>query len=492
MPTATYAVNVDWNNDGDYGDANEACVANVQSVSIERGRDNELGEFQAGTCEIVLDNRSGLYSPTNSGGALYGNLLPHRPVQVRATFNASTYDLFTGYIDRIVPSPAWDKRNCYLYCVDGMAAKLNTPIRLGMQTDQRPDQIVGAILDAVGWGAGASYRTIDTYPDETIPYAWWDEAEALQATYDIAASSLGTFYIGGDGKAVWEGRHHRLKEPHLTSQATYNDTMFDLTYDYGTRSIKNIISAEYTNRTVQSAAVIWLCPTVPFLTTAVTYELDVDFDDPVSSITTPVANTDYIANTKGDGTGTDVTSDVSVTVASTYAQGCKLEVDYTDSSSGENCYLTALQLRGTPVTADDPIKKLAEDATSQTAYGDRKYALQGKFFHSEWTAQDFVDYYLTHYKDPRPDVMVSLFNSDKVASPTSHFENMLKLEISDRITLVSSELGLNAAFYIERIEHEIRERGNYHETRWTVSPVQTLDYWILGTSELDTETRLAY
>jgi len=503
MATATYAVLIDWNNNGSFLDANEDVSEAVQVIRIERGRSSELQRVQAGTAEIILKNEDGKYSPPNTSSPLYGNLLPCRPLRIRATFGGETYGLFWGYIDRIVPNPRWDRKNCYIYAVDGITAKLATDIRLPMQTEQRPDQIIGAILDAVGWPAGK--RAIDTEPTETIPYAWWDEASALQAIYDIMDSSLGLFYIRKHlGWACWEGRHHRLKPPHLTSQANYLETMVDLSYNLNPKSIKNQISAEFTNRTVQSQQSIWLCPTVMMFEDTIPQTIEVDFDDPVSSITTPVANVDFIGNSHSDGSGMDLTDEFGFDFPATYAQGCQLGISYTRSdpqNQPRHAYLTALQLRGTPVVAGDPIKKTAEDSTSQTAYGIRKLPLQGKFFPSEYVVQDFCDWYLALYKDPRAEISITLANHDKVTDPNTHFQKMLELEISDRITITATPgLELDDYFYIEKIMHEIREGGAFHETTWGVSPVITRAYWRLDYSPLPEgpnppntgTTRLAY
>ena len=37
--TTTYALHVDWNNDGDFGDTGEVITDRVMSVKFERGRD---------------------------------------------------------------------------------------------------------------------------------------------------------------------------------------------------------------------------------------------------------------------------------------------------------------------------------------------------------------------------------------------------------------------------------------------------------------------
>lgn len=76
-------------------------TADVREVTTHRGRQRALDQFAAGTCQVTLNNRVRRYDPQYSGaGAPYnGNILPMRRIRVRATYNAVTYDLFSGFID---------------------------------------------------------------------------------------------------------------------------------------------------------------------------------------------------------------------------------------------------------------------------------------------------------------------------------------------------------------------------------------------------------
>ena len=68
-------------------------------------------------------------------------------------------------------------------------------------------------------------------------------------------------------------------------------------------------------------------------------------------------------------------------------------------------------------------------------------------------------------------------------------------DISDRITLVANNdtgLGINEDFYIESEHHVVRPRDNTHTTRWTLSEVNSIGQWTLGTAGLGNDTRLVY
>lgn len=73
--------------------------AYVSSYTTQRGRQHELQQFEAGTCEFDLNNVDGRFSSWNTSGPYYGFLLPRKLVQVRVTWSAVVYKRFTGHVD---------------------------------------------------------------------------------------------------------------------------------------------------------------------------------------------------------------------------------------------------------------------------------------------------------------------------------------------------------------------------------------------------------
>lgn len=71
----------------------------LEDHTVNRGRGQESEKFRAGTAEIILANEDRRFDPTHAGGPHYPNLLPMRRVRLRSTYEAVTYDVFTGYAD---------------------------------------------------------------------------------------------------------------------------------------------------------------------------------------------------------------------------------------------------------------------------------------------------------------------------------------------------------------------------------------------------------
>lgn len=92
---------VEWSpttNPGDTPVWERIPLADVSSVSTNRGRQRELDNFGAGTCSIVLRNEDRTYDPEYSAGAHFGNILPMRRIRVRSVYD-NTHPVFDGYVE---------------------------------------------------------------------------------------------------------------------------------------------------------------------------------------------------------------------------------------------------------------------------------------------------------------------------------------------------------------------------------------------------------
>lgn len=69
----------------------------VRSFSTSRGRTADLQPFDAGTAQLVLDNRARKYDPLNTAGPYYGNLKPRRQVRITADAGAGYVNIFRGF-----------------------------------------------------------------------------------------------------------------------------------------------------------------------------------------------------------------------------------------------------------------------------------------------------------------------------------------------------------------------------------------------------------
>ena len=98
----------------------------VRSFSTKRGRTNELGQFVAGTCSLVLSNADNRFNPTNTSSPYYDSsnsitkIQPFKVVRISATYDSSTYRVYQGFLDTVpVSFPALGSDSVVQFnCVD--------------------------------------------------------------------------------------------------------------------------------------------------------------------------------------------------------------------------------------------------------------------------------------------------------------------------------------------------------------------------------------
>ncbi len=159
---------------------------------------------------------------------------------------------------------------------------------------------------------------------------------------------------------------------------------------------------------------------------------------------TPAENTDYDANTQQDGSGTDISSELTVTHPSTNdynGRGTLIRVKF-GATAG---YLTLLKLRTlNAFTYDNSVLLLAEDATSKTTYGERLKTIEAR-----WTREvDVAQATLNNRRDRRKDPKTVL----NLVVPNGSKRNMmliLQRGFSDRVKVSYSAMGIDQDFFIE-------------------------------------------
>jgi len=70
----------------------------LQGFTYTRGRDRSLDQVQAGTARFVLDNRDRRYEPGYASSPYYDDLKFGVPINLRAVWSGTTYDLWFGYV----------------------------------------------------------------------------------------------------------------------------------------------------------------------------------------------------------------------------------------------------------------------------------------------------------------------------------------------------------------------------------------------------------
>jgi hypothetical protein len=479
----TYACYADWNADGDWGDANEDISAYVMACQITRGRDRDMDDFNASTCTLTLRNDSKRFTPNYATSPLYPNVRTGIKVQVTATSNGVTYNLFTGFIDR--PSCDYDTRTATLYCADEMKRLGKKKIKTALEQDVASDVLIDDTLynpgGAAFTGGAASW---DKGPDR-YAYAGWYDKYALSCIREVEQSEGSRAWIDGSGDIHWEDRHHRLKAPHNASLATYTGIMQEGPYDLRVDDVINEADATASPMVPAEASELFTLAHKITLAPGAYEDISIDYGGIALEASEPLASEgDLVANTSPNDSGTDCSNDIDVDFTG-YAAGA--DVRLTNNGS-VHAYVTVFTVWGKKLDSDS-IAKHTEDATSQAQYGERTGSVGGALLSNPNVAQAMADWLVATKKDPLDGIEIR-FTASKNAT------NMLAAcvrEISDRITIVEPVYAINGDFFLEGIDHEITKSGRVHQVTWRLSECPAAEsLFIVGTTRLDAGALMAY
>ena len=195
------------NNPGDTTLTWTDVSAYLRSFHITRGRQYELNQMQAGTCDITLKNLDRAFDPTYSASPFYPNLRPMVPVRISAVFQSTTYRLFTGYVERFPQNrtgPTYAETQ--IQAVDGFELLTNSVLPGDSYPQELSGDRVTRVLDAVGWSSSA--RSIAAGQSDIIAYVFGDIdfVDPLSHLQDVSTSELGQFFMDAAGNATFRDR----------------------------------------------------------------------------------------------------------------------------------------------------------------------------------------------------------------------------------------------------------------------------------------------
>jgi len=292
----------------------------------------------------------------------------------------------------------------------------------------------------------------------------------------------------------------RLMPPYSVSQSVLSDNpAAPLAYEEISQAdpveeIFNKVTATVHVSELQSSALLWTLPETgeysPLIQPGESKAFWTTLDSSVVAVrewTTPVAGTDYLANSRPDGTGTNLTGSISVS-ASKFSTAMKVTLT---NGGASPAFITLLRARGSALVELDTVSVRSEDSASQMKYGIREFPIEAPWLPSSSVAQGYCDEVVSDYRDPNPIVTVA-FSPGRSAAQLAE---ALARDFGDRLTLVAdgaAGLGIDGDFYVEAVSHTVEEGGLRMRTSYELSSADVVDsVWILGTSVLGTGTILA-
>ncbi len=188
--------------------------SDVLSIAIRRGRTYEMNRIEAGTATVTLKNLSGAYWPYQT------NIKPVKRIYIGATWDGTTYDLFTGYIEKW--QPKWLLAGVKVPTMELTCSDLQKNLsRFLLNNAGYPSQLSGAritaVLGSLLWLGGTTIATGQSTMQATGALV---NLNAMSHIYSVLDSELGIFYMSRDNKATFEDKLTRSTK---TSSATFTD-----------------------------------------------------------------------------------------------------------------------------------------------------------------------------------------------------------------------------------------------------------------------------
>ena len=203
----------------------------VDSIQTIRGRNAQADQFQTGTLSLRIVDQNGDFNPQNPSGPYYNLLTPMRKVQITATYGATTYPIFSGFITSFTtttPKNANDVVYTTIQAVDAFRLATNAQISTvaGTSAGQLSGARINALLDAIDWPV--SMRDVDAGLT-TMQADPGTARTSLAAMQTVEISEYGALYVDAAGSFVFQDRNVTAGSTGATP-TVFNDNGSDISY----------------------------------------------------------------------------------------------------------------------------------------------------------------------------------------------------------------------------------------------------------------------
>lgn len=386
--TALYlwGIQIDWDGDLVYNGENESGY----TVGLETRRGfsslyNINGEGDAdyyappdvGEAVITVDNSSGRFDLWELTGEPSTDIQPGRLAKITVRVNGETTDtpVFAGYVYDITNDDT--NKTAQIILRDGIEVLQNKRAISSVSTTDRVNTAVDKMLDSIGWqwdsGVTSPLSITYFYPIETVYKELFelskfvgDNVFYIDANGDLQLETIGGYdSTSPELPAAYDGdifiKPIKISQPwdNLFTQTE----VFGHPYAPGTTDTQIWTQGDGQTTIAGSSSISFY----------VNYQFDGNNDKIFAVPNSPVSSSDFVVNTAADGSGADITSDISITVTN-YGSKALLAIANANASMG---YFTIFTLRGTPYTITT-VSTLA-NGTDYLGIGGRRFTINSKY-----------------------------------------------------------------------------------------------------------------
>lgn len=224
----------------------------VQTINITRGRSRQLQQFNAGTANLTLWNKTRAFDPLNTSSPFwntYSNITGITP-RIPISITANGITIFTGLVtDWNIDYDLANNDMANINCVDNFTVLSNITLNEHSTGEEISSSRVSTVLaySEVSYVGTTSISTGSSILGGTAAnsnFTISNGTNLLNYLQTITTSEQGFFYMSASGALTFKGRTSVLNQP---AGATFSGTDIkfnSLTNEYGDELLYNYITAE--------------------------------------------------------------------------------------------------------------------------------------------------------------------------------------------------------------------------------------------------------
>lgn len=458
-----------------------------------------------GELTFYLNNSTGQYTP--GGPSALAGWKKGIPVKLVVTYDGEDFIRFRGVISEIEPRPLSKDKRVRVVVLDWLDYAARHPIvNPGIQTDKRGDEVLTTVMNEIEVAPQAySFDTgTETFP--TVFDTTTSKTKAYNEFSKVAFSELGYVYLkkdktngetlvfeAADARHGWrtpdeiplsssasgfllkEDGGYLLKEDggriilnQIAAPPTMDGTtIMDFDAPYGEHVINRMTGYAYPRKLDTSAQVLFTLSYPIVIGSGQTYILKGTWADPAGglpinaqNVVTPVATTDYLANTASDGSGSNLTSDLTI---STWTPGTEGFTAVLSNGGASTMYVTRFSPRGTGIYLYNPIEHAATDSASITEYEAETETIHQKYKNDLFSVSAWVESQVDEHHEPRIVLNSISFCANKSDDCMMSF---LYTDVGDMRYIEIDELGIANNYYIQGVSFTFD--GGLIMVKWNV------------------------
>ena len=490
---AEYTLEVDWDNNNSYANANADVWRRVieGTFRCKRGRNfasQRSGRSVAGSLEVQLDNRDGLLDPDNTASALNSLLSGGRRVRWRMNDGNGVLETqWTGWLRTIEQIDRGTGLDRIRLRALGVISRLNPPrigqqqqaVVVGPQTNIRTGAAARLVFDPAGTIGnsdalvdGADYRASYINGSRTMA-RWWAQRPRLIELRDLEQTEVGFLWEPKDGFVGLDDTSKRQAASAQVVQANFTDVIpgadeiaairDGIKPDHPFEDLANIITSAVRTYGVGTEEVLWEVTDFP-IAGASDFNIVIRYPHEDTS-----SNRVAVSSWTALAVGVDYQSQSGVTLTMT-TEGNEATIRIESRNAG--AITMNIQIRGRPVIRNNAVDIITPDADSVEEHGPAPYPFAAPWLSNPVVVSTIHGILLRLYGQPAERLTLTWeVESDRAAAAA--------LDISDRVEVMRR--GEAAEYFIESIRHRLTP--HFHFITMTLSPAGVFgSLFVIGVS----------